>query len=118
MRIPRLLEFLSQHFVWVMIMDHHIYSFVDSCSADFPLQITLGFATVSGEEPCECNSAVCYCSKWEKRNANTWLKYRCLYFDCSLLKLLWLMFGGVIFFSFLLVCICVFFPLQTSLFVT
>lgn len=33
--------------------------------------MTLGFASVTGEELCECNRTVCYCSKWKKQNANT-----------------------------------------------
>lgn len=62
--------------------------------------MTLGFAGVNGEELCKCNRTVCYCSKWKKQNANTQLEFCLLYSNCSLLKLVWLMFGGVIFMLF------------------
>lgn len=87
---------LSQHFTWAMIIGPSQLLFCDNCIADFPLQMLLGFVSITGEEPCECDRTVCYCSKWKKQNANMLSKSLLLYSNCSLLKLIWLTFGGVI----------------------
>lgn len=93
--------------------DHHIYSSADSCSADFPLQMALGFASVMGEEPCECNRTVCFCSKWKKQNANTVeILPPVLKLLVNFRKMVWLMFVGI-FMPFPSVHLCIS-SLQTS----
>lgn len=93
--------------------DHHIYSSVDSCSADFPLQMVLAFASLTGEEPCEFNRTICFCSKQKKQNANTRGNLAsCISIAHFFRKMVWLMFVGI-FMPFPSVCLCISSP-QTS----
>lgn len=91
---------------WINILLGHqewdegnFFSAVGSCSVDFSLQMTLGFFKSTGEEPCEWDRTVCYCCKCKSKMqtcSHNMGSSGLLYFNCSLLKQMWLKFRDVI----------------------